>query len=212
LSGGHYVWNRDEAQLHITYRTADGEQQTFTAQRKGDKFLGPQGQVVGVVLPGDNVAIDADALPGRPANDNEPKLCPRPQPDKRTNDKGLEYEAFMRSLVNPFMPTPLGLAFYLPDSAGQAVEFDDCQQKSGTMVDYKDKYWDMLRKPGISGSVMGQFVAQALRQISAAGQRPIRWYFAEKEAADFVRVRFYLNRYIRDRIDIEYGPFPGRRQ
>jgi hypothetical protein len=51
-----------------------------------------------------------------------------------------------------------------------------------------------------------------LRQISAAGQRPIRWYFSEKEAADFVRVQFYFSRYIRDRIDIEVRPFPGRRQ
>jgi len=46
-----------------------------------------------------------------------------------------------------------------------------------------------------------------LRQINAAGQRPIRWYFSEKEAADFVRVQFYFNRYIRDRIDIEVRPF-----
>ena len=74
LPGGHYSWNRDETQLHISYKTADGEQRTFTAQRKGNKFLGPQGQVVGTVLPDDNVAIDGDALPGRPANDNEPKL------------------------------------------------------------------------------------------------------------------------------------------
>ena len=212
LPGGHYSWNRDEAQVHISYKTADGEQRTFTAQRKGNKFLGPQGQVVGTVLPDDNVTIDSDALPGRPANDNEPKLCPRPKPDKRTNDKGLEYEAFMRPLVNPFMPTPLGSAYYLPNpSTGKAVEFDDCEQKTRTMVDYKDRYWDMLRKPGISELVMDDLLVQALRQMSAAGQRPIRWYFAEKEAADFVRVQFYFNRYIRDRIDIEFRPFPGRR-
>ena len=182
LPGGHYSWNRDEAQVHVSYKTADGEQRTFTAQRKGNKFLGPQGQVVGTVLPDDNVTIDSDALPGRPANDNEPKLCPRPKPDKRTNDKGLEYEAFMRPLVNPFMPTPLGSAYYLPNpSTGKAVEFDDCEQKSGTMVDYKDRYWDMLRKPGISKLVMDDLLVQALRQISAAGQRPVRWYFAEKK-------------------------------
>jgi hypothetical protein len=118
----------------------------------------------------------------------------------------------MRPLVNPFMPTPLGSAYYLPNpSTGEAVEFDDCEQKTGTMVDYKDKYWDMLRKPRISEFVMDDLLAQALRQMSAAGQRPIRWYFAEKEAADFVRVQFYFDKRIRDRIDIEYGPFPGRR-
>jgi hypothetical protein len=212
LPSGRYSWNRDETEIHIDYQTADGEQRRFTAQRKGNKFLGPQGQIVGRVLPGDTVAIDSDALPGRPANDNEPKLCPRPQPDRRTNDKGLEYEAFMRPIVNPFMPTPPGLAYYLPDPASKAVEFDDCEQKSGTMVDYKDKYWEMLRKPGISEIMMYNFIAQALRQISAAGQRPIRRYFSEKEAADFVSVQFYFNRYIRDRIDIEVRPFPGRQQ
>ena len=53
LPGGHYSWNCDEAQVHISYKTADGEQRTFTAQRKGNKFLGPQGQVVGTVLPDD---------------------------------------------------------------------------------------------------------------------------------------------------------------
>jgi hypothetical protein len=74
LPGGHYAWNRDESEIHIDYRTADGEQRRFTAQRRGNEFLGPQGQVVGRVLPDDNVAIDGDALPGRPANGNEPKL------------------------------------------------------------------------------------------------------------------------------------------
>jgi hypothetical protein len=113
LPGGRYVWNRDETQLHLTYETADGQQHTFTAQLKGQRFLGPQGQVVGRVLPQGSVTIETDALPGRPANDNEPKLCPLPQPDKRTNDKGLAYEAFMRPLVNPGMPTPLGFGYYL---------------------------------------------------------------------------------------------------
>jgi hypothetical protein len=40
LPGGHYSWNRDEAQVHISYKTADGEQRTFTAQRKATSFLG----------------------------------------------------------------------------------------------------------------------------------------------------------------------------
>jgi hypothetical protein len=120
---------------------------------------------------------------------------------------------FMRPIVNPFMPTALGMAYYLPKRfSSEAVEFDDCEQKSGTMIDYKDKYWDMLKKPGFGEIIMGDLVDQALRQISAAGQRRIRWYFSEKGAADFVRVRFYFNQYIRDRIDIQVRPFPERRQ
>ena len=39
LPGGHYSWNRDETEIHINYLTADGEQRTFTAQRKDKSFL-----------------------------------------------------------------------------------------------------------------------------------------------------------------------------
>jgi hypothetical protein len=210
LPGGHYAWNRDETEIHIDYQTADGEQRRFTAQRRGNKFLGPQGQVVGRVLPDDNVAIDSDALPGRPANDNEPKLCPRPQPDRRTNDKGIEYEMFMRPIVNPFMPTPLGMAYYLPKRfSGEAVEFDDCEQKTGIMIDYKHRYWKILSEDGIQQFVIDDLKKRSLGQIAAAGSRGIRWYFAEKEAADFVRRQFYFDSRIRRRIDIQYRPFPG---
>ena len=158
------------------------------------------------MLPDGHVAIDADVLPGRPANDNEPKLCPRPQPDKRTNDKGLEYEAFMRPLVNPFMPTPLGFAYFLMHPSGKAVEFDDCEQTTGTMIDYKDRYWDLLMS-GIGGVIIDKLKTQALDQISAAGSRKIRWYFAEKEAADFVRDQFRDDSDIRGHIIIEDRPF-----
>jgi hypothetical protein len=212
LPGGRYSWNRDETEIHITYRDADGEQRTFTAQLKEREFLGPRGQVVGRVLPNDTVAIDADALPGRPANDNEPKLCPRPQPDKRTNDKGLAYEAFMRPIVNPFMPTPLGLGYKLMSpSTGEAVEFDDCEQRSGTMIDYKDQYWELLTS-GIREFVVENLKKQALRQIEAAGARAIRGYFAEKETADFVRELFDNDPNIRGAIVIEHRPFPGNRR
>jgi hypothetical protein len=208
LPGGRYAWNRDEAQLHITYKTADGEQRTFTAQRQENKLLGPHGQVVGVVLPDDNVVIDADALPGRPANDNEPKLCPRPQPDKRTNNKGIEYEIFMRPIVNPFMPTPLGMAYYLTNpSIGKPVEFDDCQQETGDMVDYKHKYWKLLSDLDTQRFTISKLWKQAESQVQAAGDRRIRWYFAERKAADYVRHLFNGDD-IRGRIEIVHVPMP----
>jgi hypothetical protein len=208
LPGGRYVWNRDETQLHLTYETADGQQHTFTAQLKGQRFLGPQGQVVGRVLPQGSVTIETDALPGRPANDNEPKLCPLPQPDKRTNDKGLAYEAFMRPLVNPGMPTPLGFGYYLMNpSAGKPVEFDDCQQMTGIMMDYKDRYWKLLSDPDTQGFTIRKLWKQALDQVQAAGERAIRWYFSEKQSADYVRELFRGDR-ARGRIDIVHVPMP----
>jgi hypothetical protein len=208
LPGGRYSWNRDEAQLHITYETADGQQHTFTAQRNGQTFLGPQGQVVGRILPNDHVVVDADVLPGRPANDNEPKLCPLPEPDKRTNDKGLAYEAFMRPLVNPGMPTPLGFGYYLMDpSTRKAVEFDDCQQDSGDMVDYKHKYWKLLSDLDTQRFTISKLWKQALSQVEAAGDRRIRWYFAERKAADYVRELFRGDD-IRGSIEIVHVPMP----
>jgi hypothetical protein len=116
----------------------------------------------------------------------------------------------MRPIVDPFMPTPLGMAYYLPKwSTGEGVEFDDCEQKSGTMIDYKHRYRKILSEPGIQQFIIDDLKKRALEQIAAAGSRGIRWYFAEKEAADFVRCHFYFNTRIRRGIDIQYGPFPG---
>ena len=209
LPGGRYWWNRDEAQLHITYETADGQQRTFIAQRKGQEFVDPQGRIVGRILPNDAVTIDADVLSGRPANDNEPKLCPLPQPDRRTNDKGLAYEAFMRPLVNPGMPTPLGWGYYLaiPDG-GKKVEFDDCQHVTGTMMDYKDRYWKLLSDLDTQRFTIRRLWKQALDQVQAAIDREIRWYFSEKNAADYVRELFRGDRDGRGRIKISHVPMP----
>jgi hypothetical protein len=208
LPGGRYSWNRDDAELHITYETADGQQRTFIAQRKEQEFLGPQGQVVGRILPDDQVIIDASVLPGRPPTDNEPKLCPLPRPDRRTNDKGLAYEEFMRPLVNPGMPTPLGFGYYLVNpSTGKAVEFDDCQHSTSTMVDYKDRYWKMLSDLGLQQFIIKRLWNQAEDQVLAAGARPIRWYFSEKQAADYVRELFRGDRLL-GHIEIAYAPMP----
>jgi hypothetical protein len=114
-----------------------------------------------------------------------------PKLDRRTNDKGLAYEAFMRPLVNPGMPTPLGFGYYLPNqSTGKAVEFDDCQQTTGRMIDYKDRYWKTLSDLDIQKFFIKQLWEQAERQVQAAGDRQVRWYFSEKKAVDFVRDLF----------------------
>jgi hypothetical protein len=208
LPAGRYWWNRDEAKLHITYEAADGQQRTLIAERKEREVLDPEGRVIGRILPNDTVVIDADVLPGRPANDNEPKLCPLPQPDKRTNDKGLAYEAFMRPLVNPGMPTPLGWGYYLVNpSTKKAIEFDDCQQTTDIMIDYKDRYWRMLSDLGLQDFLIDRFWKQALDQVQAAGSRPVRWYFSEKQTADFVRGLFSRDT-VRSRIEIVYAPMP----
>ncbi len=207
LPGGSYFWSRDETEIHIAYKDADGEEHAVTARRKAQEFLDWRGRVVGRILPNDTVAIDADALPGKPGNDDEPKLCPRPEKDRRTNDKGLAYEAFMRPLVNPGMPTPLGFAYYLPDPSGKKVEFDDCQQMTRIMIDYKDRYWKMLSNLGSQRFLLDRLWKQAEDQVAAAGDRPIRWYFSEEKAADYIRDLFRGDP-IRGRIEIVHVPMP----
>ena len=114
----------------------------------------------------------------------------------------------MRPLVNPGMPTPLGFAYYLPNlSTGRAVEFDDCQQMTGRMIDYKDRYWKTLSNLDIQRFFIRQLWEQAERQVAAAGDRPIRWYFSERKAADFVRDLFEGDP-IRGRIEIVHVPMP----
>jgi hypothetical protein len=101
----------------------------------------------------------------------------------------------------------LGWGYKLFDlRSGKAVEFDDCEQKTGTMIDYKDKYWEILIKPGISNYIIDYLMDQALRQINAAGPRPIRWYFAEEQAANYVRFLLKAFDEGRDAIDVQYRP------
>ncbi len=76
----------------------------------------------------------------------------------------------MRPLVNPGMPTPLGFGYYLPNlSTGKAVEFDDCQQTTGRMIDYKDRYWKTLSD---LGKVFHKAALGAGGEAGPSGWRP----------------------------------------
>jgi hypothetical protein len=67
---------------------------------------------------------------------------------------------------------------------------------TGKMIDYKDRYWKAL-----------DLWNQAERQVQAAGDRPIRWYFSEEKAADYIRDLFRGDP-IRGRIEIVHVPMP----
>jgi hypothetical protein len=65
-------------------------------------------------------------------------------------------------------------------------------------------YATLLRKN--EQRTLGQWEAQAQRQVSAARGRPLVWFFAEKSAADAARELFkreHLN------IAVIYMPLPG---
>jgi hypothetical protein len=211
IPGLKYSWNRDETELRLTYDSPDGARQTFTAQLQEDVFRNQRGQVVGRVLPQGDIAIELSALPLIPANDNEPKLCPDYSPDRRTNDKGLEYENYIKSIVNPGNPTPSEMGYILPSPSGggKGVSFDDCEHHTGTMVEIKDGYADFLRTEWGTELLGRLFLAQATRQIEAAGLRPVRWYFSQKQTADFATRIFEKDPTLQN-IDIEFKPWPGR--
>jgi hypothetical protein len=57
-----------------------------------------------------------------------------------------------------------------------------------------------------------EWLAQSGRQIAAAGGRPIRWYFAEPEAAAFARKIFAGAKGGSENIKIELLPWPGSKR
>jgi hypothetical protein len=214
VPGLRYSWNRDETQLHLTYGASDGAQSTFTAQLEDDVFRDKNGRVIGWVLVDGNVAIDLDAIPSIPANDDEPRLCPLPGLDK-PGESGRDYEDYVKSIVNPVNTTPRYWGFQLPNptQGGKFVYFDDCQHATGMMVDAKGPgYARLITFPPVKKSVAGKFLDQSLREVQAAGDRPVRWYFAEAAAAKFAIELFDTYDRGRGKIDVEVLPWSKKKQ
>ena len=74
------------------------------------------------------------------------------------------------------MLTPLGFGYYLPNqSTGKAVEFDDCQQTTGRMIDYARQILeDSVRSRHSKVFHKAASLEQAERQVQAAGDRQVR--------------------------------------
>jgi hypothetical protein len=208
MPGLRYSWNRDETLLHLTYADPDGGQHSFSAQLDGDVFRDAQGRVVGRVLSDSTVAIDAAAVSSDLVDDDEPRLCPDTKKDKRTNDLGLDYENYIKSIVNPENPTPTFMGYMLPKVAG-SVTFDDCQHSTGTMIEIKDGYAGFLDSDWGKAFVARIFVEQAMDQVQAAGDRPLRWYFSQKAVADYARQIFSKKEELKN-IEINHEPWPGK--
>jgi hypothetical protein len=214
LPGLRYSWNRDESLLHLTYDGPDGDRQTFTAQLQEDVFRDARGQVVGRVLSSGTLTIDPAAIFPNAANDDEPKLCPEPGPDRPGNEKGKDYEDYVKSIVNPENPTPRYWGFQLPNlgPTGGLVYFDDCEHSTGAMIETKDEYaWSLTFPQGMQ-SVAYDFLAESKRQVDAAGTRAVRWYFSEQETADFAKELFRDMDDGRETIKIVPQPWPGQKR
>ena len=210
IPGLRYSWNRDETLLRLTYDSPDGARQTFTAQLQEDVFRDQRGQVVGRVLPGGNIAVDPAAIFPGAANDNNPKLCPNPGPDK-PGELGRNYADYVKSIVNPGYPTPRYWGYQLPNpyNFGKLVNYDDCQHSTGTMVEAKGPgYIEPLKY----GFVQQEWLEESGRQVDASAGRPIRWYFAELGPAMSAWKLFRTANSGREKITIVWLPWDGKRK
>jgi len=211
IPGLRYSWKRDERLLHLTYDDPDGTQRSFSAHLGGDVFREENGRVIGRVVSGSNVAIDAAAVSPDLVDEGQPRLCPDPAKDRRTNDWGLDYENYIKSIVNPGNPTLPYMGYKLSNVA-RAVSFDDCEHSTGTMIEIKDGYAGFLRTDWGKAVVAAMFLKQATDQILAAGTRPVRWYFSQKQVADYAAKKFRDAGNGLQYIEIKFEPWPGRKE
>ena len=75
------------------------------------------------------------------------------------------------------------------------------------MIEAKGNYADMLSKPYGPGSLEEKWLDQANRQVRAAGNRRVEWYFHDPEAAAFAKGLFANNDL--GSIGIHALPYPG---
>lgn len=223
IPGLRYSWNRDETVLRLAYDSPDGGQRTYLAYLDGDVFRDEQGRVIGRVIAGSRIAIDAAAVSNDLIKEGAPSLCPAPAPDVPGSDRGKpyeedrakQYEDFVKLLINPPPdgPAPSGFVYYLPNPAanGEPVSFDDCKKANGVLFEIKaEQYAKLLEVPQIEESIADDFLEQSGRQIAASGGRPIVWIFAEEEAALFVRRLFDRTDAGREYITVGYVPWTRR--
>jgi len=208
--GLNYSLNHDEGSLRIT-RTGPAGDETATAAHLGQDGVFRDGTGAPIArAAGSSVIIDPDAVRAAAAakekqQDNaganvsaeaqtqtkreEPKLCPDPGPENINGRKlfDVQYEQYVRSIVNPQRqpPLPAGLAFSLTNPAtGKPTSFDDCRESDGAMIEAKGHYEDLMRSEWGQDKVRDDWTAQASRQVNASGGRDIEWYFHEQAAAD----------------------------
>ncbi len=167
----------------------------------------------------------ADAGARSQEKNDEPKLCPAPEPDRPhgSSDQAKDYEEDVHARVNPLNPLPRGFAVKLWNPVqGQYVFFDDCFQNHGDLVDGDMQKGDLAEAKGerysyflsqafSQGNVVDDLLRQAQLQTEAADAsgRRIKWYFAEEWAAN--KVREVLSREYPD-ITVAYMPSRRRRR
>ena len=210
-----YLWHSDERALILAYTDAAHVQHTLEAELGEDDFFRDQkGRVVGRRLPDGTMMIDRAAIfPQTVEKPKEPDECPQAGPD-RPHKNGILFEDFMKKIVNPGNPTPTLYGYkFLNPVTGRDVVFDDCQHRSGVLVDYKGpNYLEKLESQykGFRDGFIKKLTDEAERQIDASEGRTIIWVFAEPAAAAKVTEIFKDDPRIRARILIGSYPWATR--
>ncbi|MEW6436925.1 MAG: hypothetical protein AB1508_07120 [Pseudomonadota bacterium] len=201
-SGLRYSLDNDEGVLHFLDAHSGAEVAAARRGRDGIFFETETGIPVARMVGGSvvfdaailaNEAEDSRAQSGTKTsadtNTNTPQLCPDPGPDvpHGASPRSIAYQAHVSAMNNPQRPLPPGLAVSLIDTkTGKRVVFDDCRESDGVMIEAKGPgFARLLRYAFFSKEILPRrWRNQADRQVSAAGERQIEWFFAEPEAAE----------------------------
>lgn len=190
----------------------DGSSYGFSAQPGTDGvFRDAEGRAFARRLADGTIVIDPDTLPGPKADavttNPQPKLCPDPSadvprglhgPDGEIDpakiDNAARYQKYISEVVNgKENALDFGLGVALPDPAtGKPVVFDECRRSDGTMIEAKQGYLLLMDNPYQKPwqDTLEKMTGDAERQVRAAGDRDIEWYFSEKKVADFIATYF----------------------
>lgn len=137
-------------------------------------------------------------------DEDEPKLCKKPVPDKPhgASEPARRYERDLHRRVNPLAPIPDGYAIRIWDKVlHRFVHFDDCFRYAGDLVDGDMKKGDLADAKGKRkeylyskewARTMKEDAEQAKIQLRVADSLcvSLKWYYAEKGAADAARAYF----------------------
>jgi hypothetical protein len=198
--------------MRVSYRDASGGARVTVGTLGPDgQFRDPDGKVIGRLIKGVGVAVSLATLTDIARNDG-PDLCPKPPVPDRNGARAADrdYEDFVKRIVNPDNPTPRAMGYSLPNPTMKtgAIIFDDCEHKTGTMIEAKGNYANLIRKLGVKDNfwLRAQWTKQATNQIAAAKDRPIMWFFKELVGAHFARDLFDKKESIQGRIQTVYLP------
>ena len=211
-----YARHQDELAIQLIDKSTGHTVATLYPTRVHGQYVDPQSGTV-AQMEGDKLVLRSatNALSEVQAQRKKPQLCPDPPvPDHKgmigpRGDRSRGYEVFMKEKTNPGEDvTPPGMAFGLENPVtGDLVRFDDCEQKTGDMMEYKGLgIARQLRSKRNRENIAGRFIREATSQVQAAAGRHVVWNFAEQQTMEFARELFEANPLLAG-IELRYEPW-----